>query len=228
MGPVPRRAGYLSDGHGLVIQVVCRASVRSFGVTEQPPSSAVDDNRSPLSEYPKPSAVDYGHHVLRAALQLVPVVGGPAAEVFEMVIPTALEKRKKLWSELLDERLRRVERQIDDEEFATLVIQATKAALGTHLEEKIRLLAEVVAVGAAATVDDVMAGRHLQHVEALAPAHFQVLRLLKPPDQVIVHRTVARPGHAAGRPATPVRCWYAWTHAPGAAAWAHRSPPAGS
>ena len=39
----------------------------------------------------------------------------------------------------------------------------------------------------------------------------------------IAHDTDTTPGHAAGRPVTPVRCRYEYTHAPEAAAWSFAS-----
>jgi hypothetical protein len=110
----------------------------------------------------------------------VPGVGGPGAALLSFYLPSSLERRREEWARLLDERLADVESFLLDEEgFLTIVLTATKAALGTHLEEKLELLAGGVASAASLRNEDqFMAMRHLRHVEALDPEHFRLLHVL--------------------------------------------------
>lgn len=79
---------------------------------------------------------------------MVPIAGGPAAEVFGAVIQPALEGRKERWFELLHEDMLEVEQKLEDmpnrDEFTTIVIQASQIALRTHQEEKLKLLRNAV------------------------------------------------------------------------------------
>ncbi len=107
------------------------------------------------------------------------MVGGVGAELLNFYLPSALERRRDRWFEVLEQRLADVEgRVLDDDAFATIVLEATKAALGTHLEDKLQLLA--AAVRSSADVvdrgdDEFMARRLLRWVDELDPIHFEVL-----------------------------------------------------
>src|SRR5690554_2494646 len=95
--------------------------------------------------FPQPTARDHVRNAIEAGVASVPLIGGAGVELLAFYLPASLEKRRNLWCLLLDERLADVEsRVLKDETFQTIVLKATKAALGTHLEEKLRLLAEAV------------------------------------------------------------------------------------
>lgn len=138
---------------------------------------------------PKEGLRDHARTVVRAAISGVPGIGGPAAELFNVVIPSSLDRRRNAWFEIVDERLDRLEQNgIDlealgtDEGFVTIVIEATKAALVTHLEEKLVLLANCIeSVALPEGRDDFLAMRFLQYVEELSPEHFIVLTYLADP-----------------------------------------------
>lgn len=130
--------------------------------------------------YPEPAARDQARAFVEAAINAVPGIGGTGATLLNFYLPSALERRRVQWLTVLDERLADLESQVlDDEGFLTIVLQATKAALGTHLEEKLELLAGGVASAASwRSEDQFMAMRHLRHVEALDPEHFRLLHAL--------------------------------------------------
>lgn len=130
--------------------------------------------------WPEPGPRDQMRRAVETAVAAVPGLGGVGTELLRWILPSSLEKRRQRWFELLADRLAAVERgRLDNEALVTFVIEASKAALGTHLEEKLRLLANCVAseVGSA-DPGSFAAMRLLGHVEALAPEHFRVLAIL--------------------------------------------------
>lgn len=133
--------------------------------------------------FPERRGKDHLRNAIEAAVTSVPVVGGAGAELLNFYLPAAMEQRRERWFKMLDVRLAGVEDQVlNDEAFQTIVLRATKAAFGTHLEEKLRLLAD--AVRSAADVvgrgdDDFMAMRLLEWVDELEPLHFRILGAIR-------------------------------------------------
>lgn len=132
------------------------------------------------SEYPERQPRDHVRALADAAINAVPVVGGAGSALLAFYLPASLGRRREAWARLLDERLAEVEHVLlDDEALLTIVLEATKAALGTHLEEKLHLLAGcVVSAATGRTADSFLAMRYLGHVEALEPEHFRLLGFL--------------------------------------------------
>lgn len=155
---------------------------------------------------PKPSAGDTTRSLVKAGISAAPVIGGPAAELFELVVPSSLNRRRQQWFERVAAKLRDLEERevdlsglADDEGFITVLIEASKAALGTHLEEKLDLLANCVASAAVpADRDDFMAMRLLQFVEELGPEHLVVLAYLADPGGWYDAKGIDRPKGVMG------------------------------
>ena len=133
--------------------------------------------------FPDRRGRDHARIAIESAVAAVPWVGGAGAELLNFYLPAALEKRRDRWFKLLDERLADLEdRVFDDEAFQTVVLTATKAALGTHLESKMRLLAEAVRSSASVIAEGsarFMAMRFLQWVDELEPTHFEILAAIR-------------------------------------------------
>jgi hypothetical protein len=127
--------------------------------------------------YPQREGSDVARALAVAASASVPVIGGPASTLLAYWLPAAFENRLKAWSLHLDHRLAAVEDTVfEAPAFQTLVLAATRAAYGTHVEEKLELLARgLQSVATGRTTDQFMAMRHIQHVEALELEHFMVL-----------------------------------------------------
>lgn len=138
---------------------------------------------------PQRDAKDARRSIAKAAVSGVPAIGGPAAELFDWIVPASLEQRRDAWRERVADALRRLEQRgvrvedlAEDEGFITIVLEASKAALGTHLEEKLDLLAACIESAALPEErDDFVAMRMLRFVEELSPEHFVVLRYLNDP-----------------------------------------------
>ena len=53
-----------------------------------------------LAEIPKSTKTDHLHTMVRAGLGMLPVVGNPAAELFNSIITPPIEKRRDEWRQL--------------------------------------------------------------------------------------------------------------------------------
>lgn len=119
--------------------------------------------------FPERQGKDHVRNLIEAAVASVPVVGGAGTELLNFYLPAAMEQRRDRWFRMLDERLADVEDQVLNEAaFQTIVIAATKAAFSTHLEAKLRLLADAVRSSADIVGrgdDDFMATRLLTWVD---------------------------------------------------------------
>lgn len=164
-----------------------------------------DDGLTP----PTAAAIDRAHTITAAALSAVPIAGGPAAELFGAIVPTSLERRKRRWAEEVATRLRALEAErgvsiedlAGDEAFVSLLIEASKIALGTHLEEKLQLLGACIESCAIPEErDDFMAMRMLRWVDELSPEHFVVLSYLANPRGWFEKHGLEQPNLAAGSP----------------------------
>ena len=95
-------------------------------------------------EVPKQSKGDVAHSLTKAGLSVIPVVGGPAVELFQLLIQPPLEKRRTEWMADVGEKLRELEvkgLKLEDlqknEEFVSAVMYASHVALRTHKAEKL-------------------------------------------------------------------------------------------
>jgi hypothetical protein len=112
---------------------------------------ADDEDRAkydPLSATGKDRALTVG----RAAVSAVPYVGGPLAELADL-LRSPLEKRREPWGQEIAEGLRRLEARVesldperlgDNPAFVSVMAQATQAAIKTHDQEKLQALRNAV------------------------------------------------------------------------------------
>lgn len=78
---------------------------------------------------PESSASDTARSLVKAGISGAPVIGGPAAELFELVVPSSLDRRRQDWFDRVAAKLRELEdRDVDlsalaeDEGFITVLI----------------------------------------------------------------------------------------------------------
>jgi hypothetical protein len=136
-------------------------------------------DRPPL---PTPGVGDHVKVVAQAAVSLVPVAGGSAAVTLGAMIPSTLERRRRRWEAWIDRSLDELlghkldaEALCEDERFVTAVIHTTRIALGTHIEEKLQLLAGCLTSVALDPPSDFLTDRFLRWVEELSLEHFDEL-----------------------------------------------------
>jgi hypothetical protein len=139
---------------------------------------------------PKSSAGDVVQTVVKAGLSTIPVVGGPVAELFQLVIVPPLQKRQLEWMEDIAERVAKLEAKKgisidelrDNPAFVDAVLAAGQAAVRTSSREKREALRNAVvnSVLRNAPPPD-MQQLYLSILDNLSPWHLRLLVLFRDP-----------------------------------------------
>ena len=143
---------------------------------------------------PEIGKADVAIEVVKAAISAAPVIGGPAAELFTLVISPPLEKRKVKWMEEVAEGLNVLEKTVqgfsienlkDNEQFVSAVLNATQTAIRNHQDEKRNALRNAVlnvAKGSGLTEDT--EAIFLSLIDRFTAWHLRILRVFQKPLQL--------------------------------------------
>jgi len=142
-------------------------------------------NLSPPSE----GGLDKLHRATKASIAAVPVVGGSAAEVFDMLMLPPIEARRNEWREAVGNEITRlaaendglVERLTNSPEFITVVAHASQIALRTHHLDKLEALRNAIKNSATTNIDDSKQHKFLDLIETLTPLHIAILKFFQSP-----------------------------------------------
>jgi hypothetical protein len=134
---------------------------------------------------------DVAHAIVKSALSAVPYAGGPAAELFALVIAPPLQKRQAEWMNEVAEGLKEAEKRIegfsieslkDNERFVSTVLNASQSAIRNHQKEKREALRNAVLNAALGSVpDEDTEAIFLSLISRYTPWHLRILRLLQNP-----------------------------------------------
>jgi hypothetical protein len=132
---------------------------------------------------------DAAHALAKAGLSAIPVVGGPAVELFQYVVQPPLEKRREAWMADVGQRLKDLESQglkLEDlqnnDEFITAVMHASQLALRTHQTEKLAALRNAVLnVAKGRAPEETIQHLFLDYVDSLTELHLQILKIFQAP-----------------------------------------------
>ncbi|SIO34422.1 hypothetical protein SAMN05444166_3948 [Singulisphaera sp. GP187] len=136
---------------------------------------------------PEPTWKDHAHLAARAAISAVPLVGGPALELFNAVIAPPLQNRRDEWVQQMADRLVELEAagflKVEDlgtnEEFISTVTQASTIAIRNHRKEKLEALRNAVLNTAAGrSPGDTKREMFLNLVDAFTVDHIRILKTL--------------------------------------------------
>lgn len=163
-----------------------------------------------IEPYPQPELRDYARAGIDAGVAAIPVVGGSLQTLADVVIAPSLSKRRDRWLVKLHHLVRELEEKVEgfspadlagDEAFVTAVADASRIAMGTHLEEKLELLKNCLAhMAVDINRDDFLDLQLFRFVEELSPEHFVVLQYLGNPGAWFDAKEIARPSLAMGSP----------------------------
>ncbi|NMW23312.1 hypothetical protein HFP05_02535 [Rhodanobacter denitrificans] len=138
---------------------------------------------------PKSSKGDVAHAVVKAGLSAIPLVGGPAVELFQMLIQPPLERRRHEWMGIVGEKLQELEdrgvdisKLQDNEEFITAAMHASQLAMRTHQKEKREALRNAlmnIAVGH--SPDEALQHMFFDWIDTMSSLHIQILKLFQAP-----------------------------------------------
>lgn len=165
-----------------------------------------------IPPYPEPDFKDRARQGFDVAIAAVPVVGGSVSALIDVILKPSLEKRRDAWFGILAEVVEEIRRRGDvpafedlvgNESFTTAVIEASRIALGTHLEEKLEILKNclincALGVGASDLVDRQM----FKWVDELSPEHFLVMKYMDDPRAWYRSHGLSEGSYSVGSPKT--------------------------
>lgn len=140
---------------------------------------------------PKASSRDTAHTLVRAGISAIPVLGGPAAELFNHVIQPPLEKRRVEWMNAVAERISRLEKENgldidslkDNDEFISAVMYASTLAIRTHNESKLNALRNAISnIAQGRAPDETLQQIYLNLVDSLTELHLRILKVFQSPN----------------------------------------------
>src|SRR5436309_15760455 len=121
---------------------------------------------SEMAEKPAaPTSGDTVHVVVKAGLSAIPVLGGPAAEIFAHIIVPPLTKRRDEWLQSIAEGLTALERRVDkfsfdslatNDAFVTMLMEASQIAIRNHAKVKREALRNAVLNAALESPDELL------------------------------------------------------------------------
>lgn len=140
---------------------------------------------------PEPSVEDVGHALVKGLISAIPALGGPAAELFGLVIAPPLEKRRNEWMNTVAKKILELEQKqagfkieelAGNQLFLTVVMQSTVAALRNHQKEKLDALQNAV-VNTARGIDleENLQLLFLDMIDSLTPLHLNILGYFSDP-----------------------------------------------
>jgi len=139
---------------------------------------------------PQRSKGDAAHAIVKVGLSAVPMVGGPAVELFQYVVQPPLDKRREAWMADVGAKLQELEAKgldlaklQENEQFISAVMRASQAALRTHKTAKLAALRNAIlniACGQAA--EDTVQHLLLSFVDELSEMHLQILKAFSAPE----------------------------------------------
>lgn len=141
-----------------------------------------------ITKRPKPDAEDVAHAFKKAGLSAIPGVGGPASEVFSLVVTPSLEKRRDEWIESIGKALKALEEKVkgfkienlkNNEAFISVLMHSSQAAIKNHQKEKLEALRNAVLNTALPNApEEDLQLKFLTIVDSLTPMHLTFLKRL--------------------------------------------------
>jgi hypothetical protein len=166
------------------------------------------DEKKSKYAVPKSTTKDTIHTLARAGISTLPVVGAPAAELFNSIIIPPLNKRREEWMESVATGLIELEKEVkgfsiaslsDNQMFLTIVSHATYVAIRNHEEEKLLALKNAVINTALTTSpDEDIRLMFINFVDSLTPWHLKILKLLHDSIGVLTERGLGQPSWPSG------------------------------
>jgi len=177
-----------------------------------PEAQKKDESGNDLSARPKIGTGDVAHTAARTGLSLIPVVGGSAKEIFNVIIAPPLAKRQAEWMEKVVEKLKELEKTVEDfkienlsenENFITIVTHATLIAIRNHQKEKLEALRNATLNSALSPmVEEDLQLLFLNCIDELTPWHMRVLKFLDNPGEWIKQNKIPIPDYYVGGAST--------------------------
>jgi hypothetical protein len=139
---------------------------------------------------PRSSKGDVVHAIVKAGLSAVPMVGGPAVELFQYIVQPPLDKRRAAWMADVGEKLQELEAKgldlaklQENDQFISAVMQASQAALRTHKTQKLAALRNAILnIAWGQAPDDTIQHLLLSFVDEFSEMHLRILKVFSAPE----------------------------------------------
>jgi hypothetical protein len=133
--------------------------------------------------------------VTKAAISLVPLLGGPAIEIFNAVTTPMLSKRRDKWIFMFAEAINELADKINEssfenlpenEIFITTVMHASQIAIRNHQKEKLKALKNAVINSALNKnlPEDNLQLMFLDYIDSFTPLHIKLLNFFNEPKSI--------------------------------------------
>jgi len=132
------------------------------------------------------------HRVARAALSVVPALGGALVEAFNALIEPPMVRRRTEWMEQVTEAINELyekgfvtEKDLqENEKFFTTLVHASNVAIRNHEKEKLEALRNAVLNSALpGAPDDTLQQLFLNLIDSCTSWHIAILKLFQGPEQ---------------------------------------------
>lgn len=161
---------------------------------------------------PKAGAGDVAHTLVKAGLSAIPVLGGPAAEIFSAIVVPPLSNRRDEWIDSIVKGLNLLEKKIKDynietlsqnDMFITTVMHASQVAIRNHQKEKLEVLRKAILNAASpnAPEEDIQL-MFLNFVDTFTPWHLRILKFFDNPQEWGRKSGITYPNWSMGGPST--------------------------
>ncbi len=156
---------------------------------------------------PETTKGDVIHAAVKTGLSTLPVIGGPAAELFVALVTPPLERRRQEWMEEIGAALRRLEETKglafenlrENEQFLDIALHATQAALRTSLTTKRQALRNTILNSALpGAPDSAMQQVFVNLIDDMTEWHIHILHLFHDPPHWFDTHGKPAPGFGMG------------------------------
>ncbi len=138
---------------------------------------------------PKKSKGDAAHAITKAGLSAIPILGGPATELFQHIVQPPLDRRRQEWMTQVGAKLKELEdRGIDieqlskNEEFISAVLQASQIAVRTHRQEKREALRNAIFnIASGQAPEESLQHMFFEAIDSFSTLHVHLLMLFQDP-----------------------------------------------
>lgn len=144
-----------------------------------------------IPEEPKQSGSDAVYALVRAAASAVPLVGGPAVELFGAIVAPPMERRRQRWFQQIADAIAELQATVanltpeklsQNDIFVTSLLHSTQIASRTHEEEKLEALRNaLVNCGIPEAIESALQQIFLNHIDQLTTWHIRILRFFDDP-----------------------------------------------
>jgi len=132
---------------------------------------------------PQPDIKDVAHLGVTTFLNSIPGLAG-VGELFKFIVSPSLDKRKDKWMETVKDALIELESRpgfkqedLQNEEFITLLIQASQIAVKTHLDSKRIFLKRALVGSFIEELNFNISSEYLNTIDRLQPVHISLLKI---------------------------------------------------